>query len=112
LRISIAAVKNAMTDHENGTRPITCIEDLATLAPGVMALLCKTMDAHTLMVALKAAPDDVREAVFAGFPPRQPGVLGDQVPAVGFVTLEEVEQAQRMVIDAANTLIDFQTALE
>ena len=100
-----------MTAQDAESAPLTCIEDLAALTPKVMTLLCKAMDAHTLMVALKAAPEEVREAVFAGFPPRPAGVMADMLPAVGFVTLEEVEEAQRQVVEAANTLIKFNESL-
>ncbi|MBL6934506.1 MAG: hypothetical protein ISR48_03760 [Alphaproteobacteria bacterium] len=97
-----------MTGPDN-LSPLTCIEDLARLPPQVMTLLCKTVDGDTLMVALKGAPEDLREAVFAGFPPRRAGVfadtLSDTLPAVGPVTPEQLDEARRQVIAAANILV-------
>jgi len=100
-----------MTAPNEASNSLTCIEDLADLSPEVMRHLCTAFDNDILMVALKSAPDEVRDAVFAGFPPRQAAVMGDTVPAVGIVTMEEIENAQRQVVEAANILIGFNESL-
>ena len=101
-----------MTEQETNAAPITDIEDLVTLPPDVMRRLCKAIDSHSLMVALKAVPEEVRSAVFAGFPPRRAGVMADTVPAIGFVTAEEIMEAQRQVVAAANLLAGFGKMLD
>ncbi len=74
--------------------------------------LCRSMDGHTLMGGLKGVSEEVREVVFAGFPVRRAGVLGDTtLPAVGPVSSEEILEARRQVVEAANIMVELDDML-
>lgn len=101
-----------MAGRKTDARPFEYVEDLVALPADLMQILCKNFDGETLMVALKTAPEEVRETIFSGFPPRRAGVLGDTLPAVGPVTLEQIEAAQRQLVEAANTIVAFRDILD
>ena len=67
---------------------------------GVQTLL-KEVDRDTLVMALKAAGEDIREYVFSNLSQRAAEMIQDDMEAKGPVRLRDVQQAQGEVVQAA-----------
>ena len=70
---------------------------------GIQALL-KEITNQDLLLALKGADEEIREKFFKNMSSRAAKMLKEDLEAMGPVRVEEVEQAQRIIIDAAKRL--------
>lgn len=72
-------------------------EDLTTLDGPVMEAVLEAIDHRTMCLALKAAGNDVREAVFANLNTLEAESLKCEIEQIGAVKLREIEEAQDRV---------------
>lgn len=81
-------------------------EDLAKVDRRGLQALLKEVPQNQLIVALKTASDDIRELVFSGLSKRGAQMLREDVESLGPVRLSEVEEAQRVILEAATAMRD------
>jgi flagellar motor switch protein FliG len=79
-------------------------EDMARLAPAGVQTLLRAIDKRRLALALKGAPDEVRDVFLANMSERAATLLHDDMAALGPVRVKEVGEAQRAIIDLAKDL--------
>jgi flagellar motor switch protein FliG len=79
-------------------------EDIAFIDDrGIQALL-KEVANDKLVVALKTAPDEIREKVFKNISQRGAELLKEDLEAMGPVRLSDVENAQQEIVNVAKKL--------
>lgn len=81
-------------------------DDLATLDPPVLQDLLRRLDTHTLALALKGAPDPVRQTLLAQLSENARAVLDDEITVLGRVHRRDVEEAQHTITDLLHQLED------
>jgi flagellar motor switch protein FliG len=79
-------------------------EDMARLAPAGVQTLLRAIDKRRLALALKGAPDEVRDVFLTNMSERAATLLHDDMAALGPVRVKEVGEAQRAIIDLAKDL--------
>ena len=79
-------------------------EDLAKLAPAGVQTLLRAIDKGRLALALKGAPEAVRELFLANMSERAGRLLSDDMEQLGPVRVKDVSDAQRAVIELAKDL--------
>lgn len=72
-------------------------EDLAALDGPTMEAVLEAIDHRTMCLALKAAGNDVRKAVFANLSALEAESLMREIEQIGAVKLREIEEAQDRV---------------
>lgn len=72
-------------------------EDLATLDDEAMEAVLEALDHRTLCLALKAAGNDIKQAVFASLTTLEAESLKQEIEQTGAVRLREIEEAQDRV---------------
>lgn len=75
-------------------------EDVLKLSDADMRNVLKEVDSSTLVLALKAASDELKEKVFTNVSQRASEMLRDEMEFMGPVRLKNVEEAQSRIIDA------------
>jgi len=75
--------------------------DLARLDARAMRTLLREVSAERLPLALKGAPDDVRDAIFAGLSSRAADLLRDEMELLGRAKKAEIEAARNEIIETA-----------
>ncbi len=79
-------------------------EDLRRLAgPGIQVLL-RAVEKDRLALALKGAPEDLRDMFFRNMTERAAKLLRDDIQALGPVRLKDVDEAQAAIVVAAKDL--------
>jgi flagellar motor switch protein FliG len=79
-------------------------EDLRRLAgPGIQVLL-RSVEKDRLALALKGAPEDLRDMFFRNMTERAAKLLRDDIQALGPVRLKDVDEAQAAIVAAAKDL--------
>lgn len=79
-------------------------EDLRRLAgPGIQVLL-RSVEKDRLALALKGAPEDLRDLFFRNMTERAAKLLRDDIQALGPVRLKDVDEAQAAIVAAAKDL--------
>lgn len=76
-------------------------EDLMLVEDRSMQTLLKEVASDKLVIALKAASEDIRHKVFGNLSSRAATMLRDELNLLGPVRLADVEEAQRLVVDTA-----------
>ncbi len=74
-------------------------EDVLKLSDGDLRTVLKEIDSSTLVLALKAASEELKEKVFGNVSQRASEMLRDEMEFMGPVRLKNVEEAQTRVID-------------
>ena len=74
-------------------------EDILKLQDADLRTVLKEVDSSTLVLALKAASDELKERVFANISQRAAEMLRDEMEFMGPVRLKNVEEAQSRIID-------------
>lgn len=77
---------------------IVCIDDRG------MQTLLKEVANDKLVIALKTAPDEIKDKIFRNISKRAADLLRDDLEAMGPVRLSDVEAAQQEIINAAKKL--------
>ncbi len=78
-------------------QPRTSFEDLAGLDGEAMKAVLSALDHRTLCLALKAAGNDIKQAIFANLTTLEAESLKREMEQIGAVKLREIEEAQDRV---------------
>jgi flagellar motor switch protein FliG len=79
-------------------------EDLGKLDPASAQTLLRKIDKQRLTVALKGAPDAVRDFFFSNMSERAGKLLREELAEMGPVRLRDVDEAQMEIVNAAKDL--------
>jgi flagellar motor switch protein FliG len=75
-------------------------EDVLKLSDADIRSVLKEIDSSTLVLAMKAASDELKEKIFNNVSQRASEMLRDEMEFMGPVRLKNVEEAQTRIIDA------------
>jgi len=81
-------------------------ENLVDLEDRSIQLILKEVETATLTIALKAAPDELREKVFKNMSKRAADMLRDEIDVQGPVRMSKVEQEQKTILQIARRLAE------
>jgi len=81
-------------------------EDLMNLLPASIAKVVKNADKRQLALALKGAPEEMREVFFAGMTVRAAKLVRDDMAAMGPVRARDCEEAQDGLVRLAKSMAD------
>ncbi len=81
-------------------------EDIRKLDNRAIIEILKAVDKNTLIIALKGAPDDIKEKFFSNMSKRAAKIMQEDMEALGPVKKSEVEKAQKQVVAVIRKLID------
>lgn len=79
-------------------------EDIVFIDDRGMQLLLKEVQNDKLVVALKTAPEEIKEKIFRNISKRASELLRDDLEALGPVRLSDVETAQQEIVNVAKRL--------
>ncbi len=81
-------------------------EDIRKLDNRAIIEVLKAVDKNTLIIALKGAPEDIKEKFFSNMSKRAAKIMQEDMEALGPVRKSEVEKAQKQVVAVIRKLID------
>ncbi|MDW8095878.1 MAG: flagellar motor switch protein FliG [Aquificaceae bacterium] len=81
-------------------------EDIRKLDNRAIVEILKAVDKSTLIIALKGAPEDIKEKFFANMSKKAADIMKEDMEALGPVRASEVEKAQKQVIQVIKNLAD------
>ena len=81
-------------------------EDIRKLDNRAIIEVLKAVDKNTLIIALKGAPDDIKDKFFSNMSKRAAKIMQEDMEALGPVKKSEVEKAQKQVVAIIRKLID------
>ncbi len=81
-------------------------EDIRKLDNRAIIETLKAVDKNTLIIALKGAPDDIKDKFFSNMSKRAAKIMQEDMEALGPVKKSEVEKAQKQVVAIIRKLID------
>ncbi|MBN2896712.1 MAG: flagellar motor switch protein FliG [Campylobacterales bacterium] len=81
-------------------------EDIADMDNNGVREILKIVDKQDLMLALKSAPEELREKFFANMSERAKDAFVEEMQFLGAVKVKEVEGAQRRIVDAVQQLAE------
>jgi flagellar motor switch protein FliG len=73
-------------------------EDLGKLDTNAIQVVLRSIDRAKLPLALKGAPENVRDLFFSNMPERAAKILREDMAAMGPVRLKDVDEAQQSII--------------
>lgn len=79
-------------------------EDLGRLDPGSVQTLLRNVDKSKLAMALKGAPEPLRDLFFANMSERAGKLLREEIQSLGPVKLRDVDEAQTYMVALAKEL--------
>jgi len=81
-------------------------ENLVDLEDRAIQLILKDVETSTLTVALKGAPEELREKVFKNMSKRAADMLRDEIDVQGPVRMSKVEQEQKAMLQIVRRLAE------
>jgi len=81
-------------------------EDMADLDKLAITEILKTADKAELMLALKSAPDELKEKFFSAMSSRAREAFEEDMQFLGAVKMKDVEVAQRKIVEVVNQLAE------
>jgi len=96
-------------DHDTAEeirRFMFVFEDIALLSDRDMQRVMKEVDPRDLALALKAAPEDLKEQFFRNMSQRAAETLREEMAVAGQVRIKNVEEAQGRIVEKVKTLED------
>ncbi|MDD5211982.1 MAG: flagellar motor switch protein FliG [Sulfuricurvum sp.] len=81
-------------------------EDIATLDVNSVREILKAVDKNDLMLALKSAPEELKEKFYANMSQRARDTFVEELQFLGAVRMKEVEASQRKIVDAVQALAE------
>jgi len=81
-------------------------EDIITLDNVAVREILKMVDKKELMLALKSAPEDLKEKFFGNMSQRAKEAFSEEMQFMGAVKVKEVETSQRKIVEAVQQLAD------
>ena len=81
-------------------------EDIASLDNNAVREILKAVDKKDLMLALKSAPEDLKEKFFANMSQRAADAFAEEMQFLGAVKVKDVEVSQRAIVDSVQQLAE------
>jgi flagellar motor switch protein FliG len=81
-------------------------EDIRNLYNRAIVEILKAVDKNVLMIALKGAPEDIKEKFLSNMSKKAAEIMREDMEAMGQVRASEVERAQKEVIKVIKNLAD------
>lgn len=81
-------------------------EDISSLDVNSVREILKAVDKNDLMLALKSAPEELKEKFYANMSQRAKDTFIEELQFLGAVKMKEVESAQRRIVDAVQGLAE------
>lgn len=81
-------------------------EDIVTLDKNSIAEILKAVDKSELMLALKSAPEELKEKFFSAMSERAREAFEEEMQFLGAVKMKDVEAAQRKIVEVVNQLAE------
>ena len=81
-------------------------EDMVSLDKMAITETLKAVDKKDLMLALKSAPEELKEKFFSAMSERAREAFEEEMQFLGAVKMKEVEAAQRKIVDVVNGLAE------
>ena len=81
-------------------------EDIVTLDKNAIAEILKAIDKNDLMLALKSAPEELKEKFFSAMSERAREAFLEEMQFMGPVKMKDVEAAQRRIVEVVNQLAE------
>jgi flagellar motor switch protein FliG len=81
-------------------------EDIVTLDKNAITEILKAIDKGELMLALKSAPEELKEKFFSGMSERAKEAFIEEMQFLGAVKMKDVETAQRKIVEVVNSLAE------
>jgi len=81
-------------------------EDIVVLDKNAIAEILKAIDKADLMLALKSAPEELKEKFFSAMSERAKEAFIEEMQFMGPVKMKEVEAAQRRIVEIVNGLAE------
>ncbi|MEJ5338523.1 MAG: flagellar motor switch protein FliG [Aquificaceae bacterium] len=81
-------------------------EDIRKLDNRAIVEILKAVEKSTLIIALKGAPEDIREKFFSNMSKKAADIMREDMEALGPLRASEVEKAQKQVIQVIKNLAD------
>ena len=81
-------------------------EDITTLDKNAITEILKVADKADLMLALKSAPEELKEKFFGSMSERAREAFAEEMQFMGAVKMKEVEGAQRKIVEIVNQLAE------
>ena len=81
-------------------------EDITTLDKNAIIEILKAIDKADLMLALKSAPEELKEKFFSAMSERAREAFLEEMQFMGAVKMKEVEAAQRKIVEVVNQLAE------
>jgi len=81
-------------------------EDIVTLDKNAITETLKVVEKPDLMLALKSAPEDLKEKFFSAMSERARDAFDEEMQFLGAVKMKDVEGAQRRIVEVVNGLAE------
>lgn len=81
-------------------------EDISTLDKGAITEILKAVDKKELMLALKSAPEELKEKFMSAMSERAQEAFLEEMQFLGAVKMKDVEGAQRKIVETVNGLAE------
>jgi len=81
-------------------------EDIVSLDKNAIAEILKEVDKAELMLALKSAPEELKEKFFSAMSERAREAFEEEMQFLGAVKMKDVETAQRKIVESVNVLAE------
>jgi len=81
-------------------------EDMVTLDKNAIIETLKAVDKADLMLALKSAPEELKEKFFSAMSERARDAFEEEMQFLGAVKMKDVEAAQRKIVEIVNSLAE------
>ncbi|MEA2090901.1 MAG: flagellar motor switch protein FliG, partial [Campylobacterota bacterium] len=81
-------------------------EDIVTLDKNAITEILKTVDKKELMLALKSAPEELKEKFFSAMSERAREAFDEEMQFLGAVKMKDVETSQRKIVEVVNGLAE------
>jgi len=86
-------------------------EDIVTLDKTAIAEILKSIDKADLMLALKSAPEELKEKFFSAMSERAKEAFNEEMQFMGAVKMKDVEGSQRKIVETVNSLAESGTIM-
>lgn len=110
-RATEEAMLGALDDHlpDSATRIralMFTFADLGNLLPPAAAVIVRQSDKRQMALALKGAPDEMKQLFFGAMTERSAKLMREDMAAMGPVRARDCEEAQNVLVRLAKTLAD------
>ena len=103
----LAALEDRNRDSAEKIRGLMfTFEDLGKLDPSGVQTLLRNVEKDKLALALKGAPDKLRDLFFTNMSERAAKILKEDMEAMGPVRLRDVDEAQQTMVNTAKNLAE------